>query len=1086
MAMAELTKDDIFDAIRDGFVEAMRVSGGSSTTAKPQSATLASAKTTPGSKEAKEFDAALKRTQETLLKYEKDLKRSNKTLEDQAALAKRAAQRAEEQIESLEEFIDVLDQAGKTEEAAIARQRLYDAQDLKARAEEQAAWKSVQASMMDSKNYTAAFGTVIKQVATTTKGVMTDLQGNAGAATTANTLMTGALTLAGKAGSAAGSGLEAVGAAGMTSTNRFVKMGAAATYATGALLKIGAPALTEAAIFAIGFLGREFDNLAKGFRQMSQSGAMFANGMQGMIDAAGKANLTLQQFGEVVRANSQNLAESGLGMTEAVKRLGAVKQEIDKSGVGVRLQKLGFTFEEQAGLVAEVMGQMNRYGKGRMVSDQQLSQETEKYAKDLRLLAGLTGQDAKGKMEQAKAQANQLAFQNKLAEMAPEQAAAIQRAMAGMSEQQRKDFMEMQVFGTVVNKTGALMMANSQGYANTIQQFSDAANRGVLTTEAVVDIQAQNQQAMLAERQNFTQIGMAAMGGVGGLEGVAAAANATIQDITKFNLEAVEEQKKALKSAAETQNKLTNEFMAAQKVNQDLMVAQQNLALNNITEYVELVKKMNSAIKTAIDGIRDSLGEKTVWEKIKDNLLTFGGALLSVISTFALVKGTFGGRKGPPAIPTATAPTPTAPAGGAATGRPTGGMNPAQRSEYDRLRAQGVGATEAKAQATTSKIPGPRPPAAPTTVPGASAATPASAAKPGLLSRVAPKALALGKAAVAAPATKVLAAGAAGYSVGTLINQIPGFQEGLGRIVDRVTGLSARREAESNTTPFTRPLNAPTPAPAPTAPTPAPAPTAPTPAAPAPTAPTPAPAPVTPVATQIASSTVSRDFDNVSTIFSSLSSNGKTLEETIASIRDAFQTQTTALQQTTSAVTVLRDVTISAGDALALSREAARAQGNEAQQAASRFATFGTAAISASDALALANERSREQTTSPERTTDGFIVSRIPLVSAGPLSLTQNATAIPAETTATTGGIARLEMEKLVQQMSTEQSAMGTVISPELAALRTAMNSSTRELREGLSKQLEVASASTGINEQMLSQIRESNSLIRQLINVTA
>ena len=146
--------------------------------------------------------------------------------------------------------------------------------------------------------------------------------------------------------------------------------------------------------------GKELTHLRDGFKALNSTGAMFADGMTGMQRTAADAGLTIQQFGKVVQENAKSLGATGEGMSSAAERMARVKGEIDKSGVGMRLQKLGYSFEEQAGLVAETMERLNTSGKGRMLSDQTVMQQTEVYANNLRLISSITGEDAKAKMQQ--------------------------------------------------------------------------------------------------------------------------------------------------------------------------------------------------------------------------------------------------------------------------------------------------------------------------------------------------------------------------------------------------------------------------------------------------------------------------------------------------------------------------------------------------------------------------------------------------------------------------------------------------------------------------------------------------------------
>ena len=183
----------------------------------------------------------------------------------------------------------------------------------------------------------------------TVGGALKNIQSNAGAIETGTSVMTAGIQLAGEAGSAAGKGITAAGTAMSVSASPKIKALGAAAQLAGAGLDIFSSKAAQVAKFAVEFLGKELGNLRDGFRGLSSSGALFSNGMTGMLDAAHGAGLTVQQFSQVVKDNSKDLAGSGLGMTGAVERMGKVTTQINNSGVGTSLQKLGFTFEEQAG-----------------------------------------------------------------------------------------------------------------------------------------------------------------------------------------------------------------------------------------------------------------------------------------------------------------------------------------------------------------------------------------------------------------------------------------------------------------------------------------------------------------------------------------------------------------------------------------------------------------------------------------------------------------------------------------------------------------------------------------------------------------
>jgi len=267
------------------------------------------------------------------------------------------------------------------------------------------------------------------------------------------------------------------------------------------------------------------------------------------------------------------------------------------------------------------------------MSDQQIASATAQYAQDLRTLSAITGEDAKSKMAAAKAAANQIAFQNKLAEMDPTVAAELERSMSAMTAQQKKDFMEMQLFGTVVNETGAIMMASNRGYANSMQQFNGAANEGSLTLEKASAIQAQNSQLALEDRKNLTAIGMAQAAN-GSFTEVANAGLDAMQNFQKFTTESVAAAKAATEGQKNTQDALTNSVQGSAKAADELRVAIQDKLTMAITKFAEYSEKI---LKSLDKTIKESSGE--------ESSLNWGGAASGALSgagTGAMIGGIAG------------------------------------------------------------------------------------------------------------------------------------------------------------------------------------------------------------------------------------------------------------------------------------------------------------------------------------------------------------------------------------------------------------------------------------------------------------
>jgi hypothetical protein len=369
--------------------------------------------------------------------------------------------------------------------------------------------------------------------------------------------------------------------------------------------------MNKLAKFAVEILQKEVDKTVKSFNSMNASGAMFANGMQGMRDASANANLTVEQFAKVIKDNSEAIGRSGLGMTEGANQVGRVAKTFstfDKTGkvVGNSLLKLGYGFEEQAGLVAETIANMRKAGGG-TVSDKEVAEQTKKYAESLRLIASITGQDAKAKVAAAAAAANELIFQQKLAGKSKEQRAQIYAAMATMSDLEKKNFVDRVALGTVINKEGAIFEATIDGSREKGEAAFRLFEQNKLTAEAGADLNAK-----YADRQNKSIIaqealGMAAHAAGGDLATLGQGLVETMDNNNTYTKEGIENAKKNLKEAEKTKDPLTQSLINAEIAAQQLKLTMQKMMDVPIEKYAKTATALLNNLQKLID---DTFGTK--------------------------------------------------------------------------------------------------------------------------------------------------------------------------------------------------------------------------------------------------------------------------------------------------------------------------------------------------------------------------------------------------------------------------------------------------------------------------------------------
>jgi len=296
------------------------------------------------------------------------------------------------------------------------------------------------------------------------------------------------------AGSAAGKGLNAIGDAALTAAPLLAETGIGALAVAsagiaakglGIALDYTSKAADQLAQTAIPILTTELDKLYTNFNAISSAGLVFSGGIREMANAGLAFKLTLPEFADVVKASSENLASLGISTTEAAKRMGEIGNVMRKDKTSLELQKLGFTFKEQAALVADTMSLMRQSGGRLTASDQDVAEQTKKYAENLRIISSITGEDAKKKEQQVRDQSNELAFQQKLAGMDEKQRQNTIAAMENMSDAQRKAFMETVVFGQAITPASAYAVANIAGFGDSVARAAQEFQNGTLDAESM-------------------------------------------------------------------------------------------------------------------------------------------------------------------------------------------------------------------------------------------------------------------------------------------------------------------------------------------------------------------------------------------------------------------------------------------------------------------------------------------------------------------------------------------------------------------------------------------------------------------------
>ena len=483
--------------------------------------------------------------------------------------------------------------------------------------------------------------------------------------------LTNAITSAGKTAMGGGSGFQVAGelmTAGVDIVNKSVQAGAKGiTDVGGAMMNMGGKAkfagmgltalgmvvggvsgaMSELAKSGIQMMIRETQKTIETFRTVSQSGALFSDGMLGMRKAATTAGMSLEDFSKVASTNKEAFANLGLGvsggMQKMSKSMAAGGEEMRKQLFG-----LGYSMEDQGNMMAGVMSTMAGPAGKLKASDAQVAAATKQYAQNLSLLSALTGEDMKNKEAAIKKENENLAFQQQLDGMSEEERLNLQESMKGMSELQRKALRERMVYGTVVSADANIAEAQSSAFKAQNEKLFALQKSGQLTVQSTIDTQAEYGPAVAEQVKAMKESARASLQ-VGG--DLAAANNGLMQTYqlqNKMSKDGVDQTKKTL--ADQMANAKKDPMVEAQESQRKFGLAMDDLVSNNmklfgegLTNTMDIATKAVTAFKDFVNGVTT---EPTWVEKIIAGIGALTAAIPGLITAISLIKAAIDWFKG--------------------------------------------------------------------------------------------------------------------------------------------------------------------------------------------------------------------------------------------------------------------------------------------------------------------------------------------------------------------------------------------------------------------------------------------------------
>ena len=391
-------------------------------------------------------------------------------------------------------------------------------------------------------------------------------------------------------------GLQDFGAHAAGAGGKLGKFGVVATVA-GAALGFLSNTASELAKAGLNFMITQTGKLIQSFQELSAAGAIYQGGMMAQIETAGKAGMTLEQFGKAVSANREVLAKSGLGVAEGSKKMAAAMEAGGKSARD-GMFALGMGMEEQAAAYANTMATMAGPEGKLKASQAEIAAQTQDYARNLKIVSSLTGEDAKAKQEKIRQENDTLAFNQKLAGMSEKQRAEINNAMLNMNDAQRQALRERMIYGTVISKDIAIAEATNKGIRDSNDQIYQSVKDGTVSAEKTRKIQADN-----AEQTKKDAIAN---------QGLAMATGESARGAAKVNNEALKtaamsdkDRVKAAEDAAKAQQDAGKSGKGGPEVGvmsaqQDFALKMQEIAAKNLPSFAKALQSVISDIEKSV------------------------------------------------------------------------------------------------------------------------------------------------------------------------------------------------------------------------------------------------------------------------------------------------------------------------------------------------------------------------------------------------------------------------------------------------------------------------------------------------------
>jgi hypothetical protein len=357
-------------------------------------------------------------------------------------------------------------------------------------------------------------------------------------------------------------------------------------------------------------MAQELTGTIKNYSQFNKMGASFTESISDLRLYSTAAGMTVDQFTTAIKASRQDIGKFGANVADGSLMLARYSNYMNefnaqgtKGGTSFRkeLMLMGYGIEEQteltAGYLASLRGVMSAE-KIRDMDAKKVAEGTKQYAADLKVLADITGQDAKAAQERARQVSMEADIMAQL--KTPEEVEKFQAALRSMPEYAKKGFMEYVSSGGQAITDGAtnvFMAQNAKLMPMYEQQYAQMKDANVNSKE-VQRTTLNSAREVAEEQRRIAQDGGAVINqayrmGASGVGEYAKMINeATASGL--YSKDAVDNSITAQEKQLKTQDLLTKSMVDAADSTQKFAVFTQELSSKYLPQYAELLKNTTS------------------------------------------------------------------------------------------------------------------------------------------------------------------------------------------------------------------------------------------------------------------------------------------------------------------------------------------------------------------------------------------------------------------------------------------------------------------------------------------------------------